>query len=97
MKMIPNISIAEFLKLTNPNVIDLRSIQNYNNHHIPGAKNVPFEKIITRPSDYLNRNETYYLYCTYGKKSISVCKILNNLGYHTVNINGGYEGFILEQ
>lgn len=95
--MIPNISVAEFLKLPNPNVIDLRSIQNYNNHHIPNAKNIPFEKLISKPSLYLSRNETYYLYCTYGKKSISVCRILNNLGYHTVNINGGYESWILEQ
>ena len=94
--MIPNISIADFMKLENPKVIDLRSIQNYNNHHIPGAKNIPFEKLITKPSEYVTREETYYVYCAYGKQSISICKILNNLGYHMVNINGGYEAWILE-
>lgn len=95
--MIPNISVADFIKLENPNVIDLRTVENFNNHHIPNAKNIPFEKLISRPSDYLKREETYYIYCTFGKKSISVCKILNNLGYHVVNINGGYESWILEQ
>lgn len=95
--MIPNISVTDFMKLSNPNVIDLRTIENYNNNHIPNAKNIPFEKLISRPSNYLQRNETYYIYCTYGKKSISVCKILNNLGYHVININGGYESWILEQ
>lgn len=95
--MVPNISISNFLKLSSPNVIDLRTIENYNNHHIPNAKNIPFEKLITKPSSYLDKNETYYVYCTHGKKSISVCKILNNLGYHVININGGYETWILEQ
>ncbi len=95
--MIPNISIEDFMKLSNPNVIDLRSVENYNNNHIPNARNIPFEKLIARPSDYLNRIDTYYIYCTYGKKSISVCKILNNLGYRTIHINGGYEGWILAQ
>ena len=95
--MIPNISVTNFLKLENPNVIDIRNSQSYNNNHIPNARNIPFEKLISRPSDYLKRDEIYYLYCTYGKKSISVCKILNNLGYRTVTINGGYESWILEQ
>lgn len=77
------------------NIIDIRSVQSYNNNHIPNAKNIPFEKLITNPSQYLNFTEKYYIYCQKGLSSENVCKILNNIGYNVINIDGGYESWIL--
>ena len=92
--MIPSISVNEVINKNN--IIDLRNAQNYNNNHIPNAINIPFEKLIANPSKYLNKNEVYYLYCRRGITSLKACKILRNMGFNTINIDGGYEKWILE-
>ena len=35
------ISISNLLKLSNPNIIDIRDNYTYNMGHIPNAKNIP--------------------------------------------------------
>lgn len=90
-----NISVAELLKLNNPNIIDIRTIENYNSNHIPGAKNISYNNLIINPSKYLNKTDKYYIYCKHGKTSQGLCRILNNQGYNTYNVIGGYEAWIL--
>lgn len=93
----PSISIKEFIKIcNNVNIIDIRSSVSYNNNHIPGAHNVPYEKLLVNPNNFLNKNETYYIYCQKGKSSQNICQILNRLGFHLINVEGGYENWILE-
>ncbi len=90
------ISINELKKIINScNIIDIRSIQSYNNNHINGAINIPMEKLIIDPSKYLKRNDVYYIYCGKGISSSKTCNILNKLGFNTINIIGGYEEWIL--
>lgn len=93
--MIPSISVKEVLSKNN--IIDLRSIESYNNNHIPNAINIPFEKLIIEPNKYLNKNTIYYLYCRSGITSMKACQILMRIGYNVVNIDGGYEKWILER
>lgn len=90
------ISIDDLLRLKNVNIIDIRSEQSYNNNHITGAKNIPYNKLITNPSKYLNKFDKYYIYCQKGLTSFKVCNKLNSLGYKTINIIGGYEAWILK-
>lgn len=93
--MIPNISIRDLLKDNKQNIIDIRSVESYNNNHIPNAINIPFEKLISSPNSYLNRNTMYYIYCRSGITSKKACQILLNMGYNVTNISGGYEGWLL--
>jgi len=95
--MILSISISELLKKQDALIIDIRNEQNYNNNHIPSSKNIPKQILISNPSKYLDKNKTYYLYCQKGTNSIRVCALLNSLGYKTININGGYEAWILQK
>lgn len=93
-----SISVTDLKKLNqNINIIDIRSIVNFNNNHIPGAKNIPFNSLIISPNKYLDKNSVYYIYCQHGQKSLKTCQILNSLGYRTVNISGGYEAWILDK
>ena len=48
------ISIMDFLKLVNPNVIDVRLPQKYNDNHIPGAININASVLMNNPEKYLN-------------------------------------------
>ena len=94
--MVDSISIAELKqRLGQINLIDIRSIIKFNNNHIPGAQNIPQEKLLADPSKYLNKFDTYYLYCEKGNTSANVSLILNRQGYKTVNVEGGYERWIL--
>lgn len=91
-----NIDLEELLKSKNLNIIDLRSNQSYNNNHIPGAINIPYNDLIANPQKYLDKNKKYYLYCQKGITSKKVCSILNLKGFKTYNILGGYEEWILK-
>ncbi len=93
--MISSISIEDLLKMKPEHIIDIRNIQSYNNNHIPNAINIPFEKLITSPSKYLNPNVKYFIYCQKGLVSKKACQILSGYGYKVVDIIGGYEEWIL--
>ena len=93
--MLESISIDELKNKIN--IIDIRSIERYNNNHINGAINIPFEKLLINPSKYLSKNNIYYIYCQKGVQSKKACLMLKNMGYNVVNVNGGYESWIMEQ
>lgn len=79
------------------NIIDIRSIEKYNDNHIPGARNIPKIKLINDPDKYLDFKTIYYIYCKQGIDSIKVCNLLRKRGYKVVNIIGGYEAWLLEK
>ena len=94
--MINNISIEQFLKIySSVAIVDIRRVESFNNGHIIGAKNVPFNQLIITPEKYLQKNQVYYIYCQKGTKSIKTCQILSNMGYKVYNIIGGYEAWVL--
>lgn len=76
-------------------LIDIRDTYSYQKGHIKNSKNIPVEILMQSPQTYLNYNETYYIYCQAGNTSKKVVNILNNRGYHTVNIKGGYNNYLL--
>lgn len=90
-----NIDVFELKRLNNINLIDIRSIEKYNDNHIPGAINIPKILLVKNYVKYLDRHKTYYIYCQKGEQSLKVCRLLSSLGYKVVNIIGGYESWIL--
>ena len=93
--MLGSISINQVLGKSN--IIDIRNIEKYNNGHIDGAINIPMDKLLINADKYLKRQELYYLYCQRGVQSKKTCMILKNKGFNVVNIEGGYESWVLEQ
>jgi len=91
-----SITLQELQKLQQQNagehhLIDLRTTHEYAQGHAIGAKNLPYDLLMTYPDAYLNRKNTYYLICEYGFVSHRACVILQTHGYHVVSINGGYQ------
>ena len=68
------------------NIIDLRTKGAYMKGHIYNLTDMPHM--------YLDKDKTYYIYCTEGFKSKRCCKFLEVMGYDVVNVIDGYEGFI---
>lgn len=76
------------------NIIDIRSNYEYNIGRIPSAINIPNIILKSNPKKYLQKDKIYYLYCNSGHTSNNLSLYLNNLGYHTVNIEGGYNNYL---
>ena len=89
------IDFLDVYKNKNINIIDIRSKYIYELSHIPNAINIPYDYLILNHPKYLNKNETYYLYCQAGYTSKSIVKRLNSEGYQTISINGGYNSYKL--
>lgn len=93
-----SISIKELLKVIDKiNIIDIRSIEKYNDNHIPNAINIPADQLVDNLDKYLIYTKTYYIYCQRGIKSIKVCNFMKKRGYNAINIIGGYEAWLLEK
>lgn len=76
-------------------IIDIRNSFQYQIGHIPSAISIPEGELLKNPSTYLNKDSIYYLYCNSGIRSKRCVNYLNSLGYHTVNIIGGYQNYLL--
>ncbi len=95
--MLESITVNELKKLSNIEIIDLRSPEKYNDNHILNAHNISFDSLLLSPEKYLNKNIKYYIYCQKGLKSKQLCRTLNLKGYKAVHIVGGYESWILNE
>ena len=89
------ITFKELFKLNNPNIIDIRSLEKYNDNHVPGSINVDYNLLISNPDKYLDKSRIYYIYCQRGITSRKVVEFLRRYGYRVYNIIGGYEAYIL--
>ena len=75
-------------------LIDIRDKYEYILGSINGSINIPYNYLALMPENYLNFNTTYYIYCDSGIKSRRICLELTQLGYHVVDLIGGYNHYI---
>ncbi len=87
------ISIQELLHIPNAQVIDIRDNYSYQQGHYHQAKNIPYYSLLSNYSFYLNKTQSYYLYCDYGKQSMEISNRLNQFGYNTFYVKEGYLDF----
>lgn len=84
------ISYYDLKKKGDVNIIDIRDSYTYNLGHIKKSKNIPYYSLLANYNMYLNKEDTYYLYCDYGKQSHEISDRLNSFGYKTLYIIEGY-------
>ncbi len=65
-------------------IIDIQDKYNYQIFHLNGAINIPYDELMNNYRNYLNKNETYYIYCKSGKLSKRVSTVLSYLGYNVI-------------
>ena len=73
------------------NIIDIRDNYSYNIDHVYNSINIPMYELLGNPSFYIDRNHTYYIYCTSGYRSNKTCNILKVLGYNVINVKDGFK------
>ena len=67
-------------------IIDVSEKYIYELNHIQGSVNIPYTELLNNYRKYLNKNESYYLYCKSGKLSKRAVIVLSSLGYKVFNL-----------
>jgi len=76
----------------NPVILDVRTQQEYQNVHIPGAINIPVEGPNELKNDYteLPKDRPIVIYCRTGRRSVNAAELLASKGYDQLyNVEGG--------
>lgn len=71
------------------NIIDIRDKYSYNLDHVYNAVNIPMNDLLNN-INLLDKNKTYYIYCTSGIRSKKTCEILRLFGYNVINVIDGF-------
>lgn len=90
------ISIREFneyRKRPDAWVIDLRSKEEFEEVHVEGARNIPFEDL-KMYRKYLPKDKLYILYCDRGSSSLMAARDLSREGYRAVTVVGGFQAVV---
>ena len=100
-KEVKNEKKAEYKKITSdeaknimltekPIVVDVRSLEEYNEGHIPGAIVIPNESIGTeQPKELPDLDQVILVYCRSGNRSRQASQKLADMGYTNVYEFGG--------
>lgn len=71
-------------------ILDVRTFEEYNERHIPGAICVPNESIGTEPIDELpQKDQLILVYCRSGRRSKEAAEKLVAMGYSNIYEFGG--------
>lgn len=76
-------------------LVDLRTLEEYEEGHIRGAVNIPYEEL-EQNIDRLRGYQNIYLYCDRGNLSLLACRDLEKEGFHVINLWGGVQTFMQE-
>ena len=77
--------------------IDVRTAEEFNQQHVAGAVNIPYEQIDAGiASLHLEKDAVIYLYCRTGRRSGIAKESLDALGYTGVVNVGGLEAALAE-
>lgn len=63
-------------------IIDVSDKYTYSLDHLDNSINIPYDVLINNYRNYLNKNDSYYLYCKSGKLSKRAVLVLSSLGYN---------------
>jgi rhodanese-related sulfurtransferase len=90
----------EFAALFNPesmNLVDVRKKSEFESEHLLNAENHPLDFIFDELSAF-DAEETYYVHCAGGYRSVIACSILISKGFtHMVNLRGGFKALSATQ
>ena len=77
------------------NLIDIRDKYEYLLGHINQSINIPYNYLMMNPENYLEKDKIYYLYCDSGSKSRRLATHLNQQGFQTIDLIGGYTRYLI--
>lgn len=74
-------------------LIDIREANEIGSGKIKTALHIPMGDLLNMPQRYLKNDETYYIICQSGMRSMRTVKALQEKGYKVINVNGGMSAY----
>jgi rhodanese-related sulfurtransferase len=71
-----------------PVLVDVRTVDEFAEGHVPGAVNIPMDQLSKRAGE-LDKSQDVYLICRSGGRSARAAGQLAELGFSPVNVEGG--------
>ena len=94
--MVSKVSVAELntLLAETPDlfVLDVREPNEYKEKHLPTAYLMPLATVPIRINE-VDKNQTIYVVCRSGARSMQAAQWLDTQGYEAVNIEGGTDAW----
>ena len=82
--------LASRMKREVVNILDVRKEGEYISEHVEGAENMPLD-YINEYMAQLNKDQTYYVHCAGGYRSMIFTSILRARGFnHLIDVQGGF-------
>jgi phage shock protein E len=92
---VKQIDIDQFDKLRqekNNVVLDVRTAQEFNQGHVPGAVNIDIsDPQFKKKVEALDKSKTYLVHCAKGVRSARAAKIMSPLGFDLLDYHGGFD------
>ena len=88
-----NQGIKEFKSFPGAVLLDVRTVQEYQEGHIPGSKNIPLQAIDKVSSVAGNKDTVLFVYCHSGARSRQAVGMLRRMGYTNVTNIGGIAAY----
>lgn len=95
LEMISPKMVKQYQNRKDALIIDLRSKEEYDKYHIPGALHIEYED--ERSLAILPKNKEIILYCERGASSMAKAKELMRKGYHVKTLIGGIRAYKEQQ
>jgi len=73
-------------------IVDVRTVAEFENKHIPNAINVPLDSLRER-LDELSREREVWVVCGVGQRAYNATRILQQHGFHVKNLSGGMQTY----
>ncbi|PBQ33697.1 MBL fold metallo-hydrolase [Sphingobacteriaceae bacterium] len=81
---------STLLKNSDTNIIDARNQKEFEEGHLPGAKNLPLE-YMEEHEEEINKDKVTFVYCAGGYRSMAFISLLKRKGYNNlVDVKGGF-------
>lgn len=74
-------------------IIDVRTVGEFQQGHIKGAKNIPLDMIFSKAAEIKKMNKPVIVYCRSGMRSSQAASVLKNSGIEVMN-GGGYDSLV---
>ena len=84
-----NEGVEKFRNEKNAVLLDVRRVDEYQEKHIPGSINIPVETIEQALEVLLDKNQTIYVHCRSGVRSLKAANALIEMGYTNIIEIGG--------
>jgi len=91
----PNIDqgVQEYRQTYGAVLLDVRSVQEYKEGHIPGSINIPLPVIESVQAVAENKETPLFVYCYSGSRSSQAAGQLSRMGYRNVKNIGGMAAY----